>query len=425
MIVAAIIGLLIISLVAGVPVGFALLLSGVAGLAWIGGLPMVLGILETTPAASVSSYELITIPMFILMAELMIVSGVADDLFDTLGRWMERLPGGLAIATALSGAAFGAVSGSSTAAAATLSASSVPTMIRRGYDPAFASGVVAISGTLAMLIPPSIALILYGLLSGANIGALLVAGVIPGILVTLVIVGTVLFLVWRNPALAPRGTGDGQATGNVWSGLSFLGLFLAVTGVIYTGIATPTEASALGAFGALCIAVVKGKLDWRTSRLALYKAARSTAIIAMIIIGAQVFGYFLTLTQVPQEIVASAGQIGAPRWAILLVILFIYLILGCFLDQIAILILTVPVVLPLVLQLGYDPIWFGVLVIVMAEIGLVTPPVGINVFVVSRYTGVPMERVFIGVTPHVIAHFVAIALLIIFPSLVLWLPSTM
>ena len=160
MIVAAIIGLLIISLVAGVPVGFALLLSGVAGLAWIGGLPMVLGILETTPAASVSSYELITIPMFILMAELMIVSGVADDLFDTLGRWMERLPGGLAIATALSGAAFGAVSGSSTAAAATLSASSVPTMIRRGYDPAFASGVVAISGTLAMLIPPSIALIL-------------------------------------------------------------------------------------------------------------------------------------------------------------------------------------------------------------------------------------------------------------------------
>jgi tripartite ATP-independent transporter DctM subunit len=359
------------------------------------------------------------------MAELMIVSGVADDLFDILGRWMRRLPGGLAIATALSGAAFGAVSGSSTAAAATLSASSVPTMIRRGYDPAFASGVVAISGTLAMLIPPSIALILYGLLSGANIGALLVAGVIPGILVTLVIIGTILFLVWRDPTLAPRNGPADEAPGNPWSGLSFLVLFVAVTGVIYVGIATPTEASALGAFGALCIAAAKGKLDWRTSRLAFYKAARSTAMIAMIIIGAQVFGYFLTLTQVPQEIVASAGGLGAPRWLVLIVILFVYLVLGCFLDQIAILILTVPIILPLVTQLGYDPIWFGVLIIVMAEIGLVTPPVGINVFVVSRYTGVPMEKVFLGVTPHVIVHFVAIALLVLFPSLVLWLPSTM
>ena len=419
------IGVLVGALILGLPVAFALLLSGVAGLLLIGGAPMVLGILETTPAASVSSYELITVPMFILMAELMIVSGVADEMFEVIGRWVQRLPGGLAIATALSGAAFGAVSGSSTAAAATLSASSVPTMIRRGYDPRFASGVVSISGTLAMLIPPSIALVLYGLLSGENIAELLVAGIIPGLIVTLVIVATVLVLVWRDPKLAPRAETIQPLEARHWSALSFLVLFVAVTGVIYIGIATPTEASALGALGALVIAALKRKLTLRTLKGAVFKAARSTAMIAMIIVGAQVFGYFLTLTQVPQQIVMLAGALDVPSWVILLIILLIDLVLGCFLDQIAILILTVPVVLPLVIQLGYDPIWFGVVVIVMAEIGLVTPPVGINVFVVSRYTGVPVEDVFIGVTPHVIAHLAAIALLVLFPALVLWLPSTM
>lgn len=419
------IGLLVAALLLGLPVAFALLLAGVAGLLAIGGVPMVLGILETTPAASVSSYELITVPMFILMAELMIASGVADEMFEVIGRWVRRLPGGLAIATALSGAAFGAVSGSSTAAAATLSASSVPAMIRRGYNPRFASGVVSISGTLAMLIPPSIALILYGLLSGENIAALLVAGIVPGLVVTGVIIATVLVLVWFDPKLAPRAEVFEPLEARHWSALSFLFLFLAVTGVIYMGIATPTEASALGAIGALLIAFLKGKLTFATLKKAIFKAARSTAMIAMIIIGAQVFGYFLTLTQVPQQIVVSAGALDVPSWVILVLVLLIYLFLGFFLDQIAILILTVPVVLPLIVQLGYDPIWFGVVVIVMAEIGLVTPPVGINVFVVSRYTGVPVEDVFIGVTPHVIAHLVAITLLILFPALVLWLPSTM
>ena len=191
------------------------------------------------------------------------------------------------------------------------------------------------------------------------------------------------------------------------------------------GVATPTEASALGALGAFVIAAIKGRLTLRTLKGAVFKAAQSTAMIAMIIVGAQVFGYFLTLTQVPQQIVISAGALDVPPWVILLVILFIYLVLGCFLDQIAILILTVPVVLPLIIQLGYDPIWFGVVIIVMAEIGLVTPPVGLNVFVVSRYTGVPVEDVFIGVAPHVVAHLFAIALLVLFPALVLWLPSTM
>ncbi len=425
MIVAIVTLLLVLALALGLPVAFSLLVAGAAGLLLVGGPGMLIGIMESTPAASVSSYELITVPMFILMAEFMIVSRVADEMFEVIGRLVRRLPGGLAIATALSGAAFGAVSGSSTAAAATLSASSVPTMIRHGYEPKFAAGVVAISGTLAMLIPPSIALILYGFLSGVNIAALLIAGIVPGLLVTVVIIATVLFLVWRDPAIAPMAAADAAPRPWSFSALTFLLLFFSVTGVIYLGIATPTEASAIGAFGAFCIAAAKTGLSFPVLREATYKAARSTAMITLIVIGAHVFGYFLTLTQVPQQIVQQVGALDVPAWSILLCILLIYLVLGCFLDQLAILILTVPIILPLVLQLGYDPIWFGVIIIVMAEIGLVTPPVGINVFVVSRYSGVPMEAVFIGVTPHVIAHFAAIAILVMFPALVLWLPSTM
>jgi len=425
MIVALVTLLLLLALAVGLPVAFSLLFAGSVGLLLVGGPGMLVGIIETAPAASVTSYELITVPMFIVMAEFIIVSRVADEMFELIGRLVRRLPGGLAIATALSGAAFGAISGSSTAAAATLSASSVPTMIRQGYDPKFASGVVAISGTLAMLIPPSIALILYGFLSGANIAALLIAGILPGVLVTGVIIATVIFLVWRDPSLAPKVAYPDRARSGSGAAIAFLVLFFSVTGVIYFGVATPTEASAFGAFGAFLIASVKSRFSLSVLTDAALKAIRSTAMITLIVIGAHVFGYFLTLTQVPQQIVLAVGAIDVPAWVILLGILFVYLVLGCFLDQLAILILTVPVILPLVLQLGYDPIWFGVLVIVMGEIGLVTPPVGLNVFVVARYSGVPMEDVFIGVTPHVIAHFFAIAALILFPSIVLWLPSTM
>ncbi|WP_373089003.1 TRAP transporter large permease [Sneathiella sp.] len=419
------VALLVILLVIGLPVAFALLLSAAVGLFLIGGPGLVLGILQTTPSTAVSSYELITIPMFILMAEFMIVSRVADEMFELIGRWVRRLPGGLAIATAISGAAFGAVSGSSTAAAATLSASSVPTMIKHGYDPRFASGVVAISGTLAMLIPPSIALILYGLLSGESIAVLLIAGIVPGLMVLAVIILTVFTLIWIRPSWAPRMDDEFSKESHSVAALLFLLLFLIVTGAIYLGVATPTEASAIGAFGALLIAVGRGTTNLGMLRQAVYRALRTTAMIGAIIIGAQVFGYFLTITQIPNLIISHIGDMDVPSWVILIGIICIYLVLGMFLDQIAILILTVPIMLPLIVHLGYDPVWFGVLIVVLAEIGLVTPPVGINAFVVSRYTGVPLEDVFIGVIPHILAHFVVIILLVLFPALVLWLPNTM
>lgn len=411
----------------GAPVGLSLAAAGAAGLFSIGGANMLLGVLETAPFSAASSYELITVPMFLLMAEFVIVSGVADNLFKTASTWVGRVPGGLGMATAIAGAGFGAISGSSTASAATLSATTIPAMLKQGYEPRLACGAVAISGTLAMLIPPSVALVLFGIIADVPVGKLLIAGIVPGLIVTFTIMATVYFLVWRDPSRAPSGQSYSmmekiRSTAVVGP---MLFLFMAVTGVIYTGIATPTEASGLGAFGAFLLALRTGRVTLPVVMNALQRAARTTCMILLIILGAHIFGYFFTLTQTTQQMVAWVGSMEVRPWVIMTVILLIYIVLGTFLDQIAILILTVPLMLPLVTSLGYDPVWFGVIVIVTAEVGLVTPPVGLNVFVVARYTRRPLGEVFRGVMPHVVAHLFVIALFLAFPQIILWLPSTM
>ena len=411
----------------GVPVGFTLAISGATGLYFLGGLNMVLGVMDTAPLSAASTYELITVPMFLLMAEFVIISGVADDLFKAASTWVGRVPGGLGIATAFAGAGFGAISGSSTAGAATLSSTTIPAMLKAGYEPKLACGVVAISGTLAMLIPPSIALVLFGIIADVSIGELLIGGVIPGLMVTLAISLTVLYLVWRDPSRAPAGQSytfkeKFISLKVVWP---MLVLFMAVTGIIYLGVATPTEAASIGAFGAYLIALFKGKANFSATRQALMRAAQTTCMIIMIILGAHFFGYFLTVTQTTQQIVATIGGWPVDRWVIMAMIILIYLILGCFMDQVAILILTIPIMLPVIKALGFDPVWFGVMVVVLAEVGMVTPPVGLNVFVVSRYTGRPLDEVFRGVGPHVVAHLIVIALFCLFPQLILWLPRTM
>jgi len=411
----------------GAPVGFALLVAGSAGLLSLGGWPMLSGILATSPLSTPTSYELITVPMFMLMAEFVVLSGIADDLFRAAAIWVGRIPGGLGIATALAGAGFGAISGSSTASAATLSATSIPAMLRQGYEPRIACGAVAISGTLAMLIPPSIALVIYGLIADVSIGQLLVAGIIPGLLVSLTICLTIFVLALLHPDKAP--TAGRHSLRQKLASLKVVGpmlvLLLAVTGVIYAGIATPTEASGIGAFGAFLLAAKSGRLNFDSLFRALARAAGTTCMVILIIMAAKVFGYFLTITQLTQTLVAWTGGLDQSRWVILAIILFGYLLLGCFLDQVAILILTVPVALPVILHLGFDPVWFGVIIVVMAEVGLVTPPIGLNVFVVARYTGRPVEQVFAGVFPHVVAHLLLVVLLVAVPQIVLWLPSTM
>lgn len=425
MITATILGLLLLLLVLGMPIGFAMAVAGSAGLYLVGGGTAVLGILTSTPYSTVSVFELLTIPMFLLMGELVLRSGIADDLFRAVAAWVGRVPGGLGMATAIAGAGFGAVCGSSTASAATLSSTSLPAMLKHGYEPKMAAGVVTISGTLAMLIPPSIALIIYGLLADLSIAKLLIAGIVPGILVTLTIILTTYILAKWRPETAPLS--ESMSFREKISLLRVVGpivaLMFCVTVAIYTGITTPTEASALGALGATIIFFLRGHRGEFFRAVA--RATRTTCMIALILIGAHIFGTFFALTQVTQGLIAWVGDLAVAPWVIAVVLIAIYLVLGAFMDQVAILVLTVPVVVPLVGSLGFDQIWFGVIIIVTAELGMVTPPVGLNCFVVSKYAERPLGEVFAGIVPHVIAHFFIIAILLAFPILTLWLPNQM
>lgn len=423
----AVIAVLFVLLAVGLPVAFSLGLAGAFGLWLEGGTDMLLGILATAPGSALSSYELLTVPMFLLMAEFMVASRISNTLFDAIACWTARLRGGLGIATAITGAAFGAISGSSTAAAATLSTSSVPSMIRQGYDARFASGIVAISGTLAMLIPPSIAIIFYGLLSGADVGKLLIAGLVPGIMVTLAVILTIRVMIWRNPALAPdRGrTSWSEKFTSLRVAGPFILLFLLVTGSIYLGIATPVEASALGAMGALVLTAISGKLSQKVFVRAVGNALATSAMIGLIVVCSSLLGYFLTITGATRSLVTTISESGINPYVVLAALVVIYLIMGCFLDLLSILILTVPLVHPLIESLGFDAIWFGILVILLIEIGMVTPPIGLNLFVVSRATGQPVSDVVRGVVPHIVAHLILIAIIIAFPQLILWLPNSM
>jgi tripartite ATP-independent transporter DctM subunit len=427
MILTLVLGTLFVLLAIGVPVGFAMASSGSLGLWMLGGMPMLLGVLKTSPLSASSTYELITIPMFLLMAELVLVSGVANDLFKAAAAWTGRIPGGLGMATALAGAGFGAICGTSTASAATLSATSLPAMLKQGYEPRMAAGVVAISGTLSMLLPTSVALVIYGLLAEVNIGKLLVSGIIPAILVTMTIMATIFLLAVQDPRRAPvsAGTSFSEKFRQLRSVGPMIALFSVVTGVIYTGIATPTEASAIGASGALMLAIHSGKATPRLLLHAFQRATVGTCMITMILVGASIFGYFFAITRTTHDLVGWVGSLNANRWVIIVLILSGYIVLGSFMDQIAILVLTVPVVLPLIKSLGFDPIWFGVIKIVTAEVGMITPPIGLNCFIVARYANRPVSEVFQGIVPHFIAHLFAIGILVAFPIVVLWLPSRM
>lgn len=411
----------------GAPVGFAMAFAGSVGLMIVSGSAALFGILQTAPLATVSSYELITIPMFLLMADLVLLSGVADDLFKTASAWVGRIPGGLGMATALAGAGFGAICGTSTASAATLSSTSLPAMIRQGYEPKMAAGVVAISGTLSMLLPTSVALIIFGLLAEVNIGRLLISGIIPAILITLTIMATIYFLVWQDPTRAPgtKSVPWRERFALLWQVSPMVILFSIVTGTIYLGVASPTEASAFGAFGAFVLALIRRRITPETLYKTLLRACHGTCMIITILVGASIFGYFFTLTHVTQDLVAWVGTLPTSRWIIITLILCGYIVLGSFMDQIAILVLTVPIVIPLIKTLGFDPIWFGVIKIVTAEVGMITPPVGLNCFIVARYANRPVAEVFRGTLPHFIAHLIAIAILVAFPSIILWLPSQM
>jgi tripartite ATP-independent transporter DctM subunit len=420
-------GSMMLMMVLRVPIAFAILAAAASGLALVVGPDALMGVLESAPLSAVSNFEFVTVPLFLLMAEFVIASGVADGIFNAAAAWVGRMRGGLAIATALAGAGFASICHSSTAAAATLSSTSIPAMLRANYEPRLAYGVVAISGTLGMLIPPSVALVLYGLIADVNIGRLFIGAVFPSVVVALTIILTIVLLVRLMPDAAP------PAKVHTWQekwqslkvAMPMTLLFLAVVGFIYTGVCTPTEASALGAFGAWLLAFSMGRMSRGKTLHAAYRAARTTCMILLIVMAAHVLTYFLVLTGVTEMLLASVRNSGMPAWGVLIVVYALYLVLGCFLDLAAMLVLTIPVVLPLVKAMGYDPVWFGVVVVVLGEVGMLTPPVGLNVYVVARVTGVPVNEVFRSVWPHVFAHLVAVGVLTLWPQIVLWLPGTM
>ncbi|MCD8504946.1 MAG: TRAP transporter large permease [Burkholderiaceae bacterium] len=418
---------LLFLLVLGLPVAVSLALAGALGIFMLNGVDSVVGILATAPGSALGSYELLTIPMFVLMAELMGLSGISSDLFRAVAVWTNRLKGGVGISTVITGALFGAVSGSSTAAAATLAKTAIPSMLSQNYQPGRAAGITAMAGTIAMLIPPSVALIFYGLLSGVNISALLIAGIVPGLLVTLVL-SLVIRVTVRNDKL-----NSDSETNYSWAdrfkslkvAVPFVALFGAVTGLIYTGVATPVESSAIGAFAALVYTVLNRTCSWSGFKTALINTCAVTAMIGLIIVCAQIFGYFVTMSRFAHDLASFVGASDLPVWAFMAIIIVLYLVLGLFLDLISILILTVPIMMPIVAQLGLDPIWFGIIVILLAEIGIVTPPVGMNVFVVSKISAIPLNDCFAGVVVPVIALLGLIIVLVIWPEITLWLPSTM
>lgn len=427
MLLASVIVLLFALLLIRVPVGFAIGIAGAVGLYLYGGVPVLLGVLEVTPHSSVAAYTLSPIPLFILMAQFVLISGIAQDVFEAARVWVGKTPAGLGIATTLAGSLFAAISGSSTAAAGTLSSTSIPEMTKQGYDTRLANGLVAVVGTLAAMIPPSIMLVFYAVLAEQSVGQVLVAGFFPGLIITAALILTTLALVWRNPSLAPaaQSYSFSEKARTLGSAGPIVFLFALVIGTIYLGVATPTEAAALGAFGALLIAVFSRKLTWQRTREALVEATTASVMILMIILGAFIFGYFLTATQVTQNLVAFIGGLALPSLVIFAIIAAIYIVLGFFMDQIAILALTVPVVLPVIEGLGFSPVWFGVMVVLLVEIGLVTPPLGLNVFIVARTAGRPTEEVFRGVIPFVIAMLGLVVVFTMFPGLILWVPNSM
>jgi C4-dicarboxylate transporter DctM subunit len=420
--------LMLVLLLLRMNIGFAMGIVGFVGFVLLTSFSAGVSMMGMVTYKSGSSYTLTVVPLFILMGLFSNSSRMGYDLYQTIYRWIGFLPGGLAMATVVACAGFAAISGSSLATAAIMGMVALPEMKRFNYDNALATGCVAAGGTLGILIPPSTIMIIYGILTEQPIGVLFIAGILPGILLTLLFLATIYLLTKRNPLLGPAGPRYSwkerflalKDTGSI------IFLFALVIGGLYTGWFSPTEAAGVGAFGALAIVVVKGRLTRSNLISSLREAALTTAMIFTILIGANILGYFMTVSQIPESLSRWIVSLGLNRYVVMSIICIIYIILGCLMEGMAIMVLTLPVVFPLVLQMGFDPIWFGVMVTLFIEMGLITPPVGVNVFVISGIAkDIPMYTIFRGIVPFFFAMVICMIILIIFPQIALFLPHTM
>ena len=409
-----------------VPVGMAMGLVGVTGYGMLVGAGPALKLVGQTSMRTVTDYTFGVIPMFILMGAFVSVSGVSRELFRAANTLLGHLRGGLGIATIVACGGFAAICGSSVATAATFSTVAYPEMRRYGYPQSFATGVIASGGTLGAMLPPSTVLAVYGIITQQDIGKLFAAGILPGILAMSMYIMTIVVTVLVRPRLLPAGTPSSwgqrlRGLRDVWAPLL---LFAFVIGGLYGGLFTPTEAGGMGAGGAFLLGMLRRRLSRQDIREALLQATRTAAAVFTVLIGAILFGYFLTITQTPQKVTGFLTGLGLGRYQVLALIMLMYLALGCLMDAMAMIILTVPIIFPVVTALGFDPIWFGVIIVMTVELGLIHPPVGMNVFVIkSVVRDVTFTTIFKGVIPFVITDILRLTILIAFPVIATYLPS--
>jgi C4-dicarboxylate transporter DctM subunit len=418
---------LIILLFCRMWIAFAMALVGFLGLLYLNDFDRAGVILGTVPFSRVGFYPMSALPLFILMGIVVGEAGLSGDLYETAYKWLGRLRGGLAIATVFASGAFAAITGSSSATAVTMGKVALPEMVKYNYDPKLATGTVAAGGTIGILIPPSLGFILYAILTEESIGRLFMAGIIPGILEVIFYTITIIIMCQMNHSLGPRGTGSSvkekiYSLRNTWPVLT---LFLLVIGGIYGGIFTPTEAGAIGAFGAIIITIAMRRLNGRGLISCLSQALESTAMIIILVVGAFIFANFMAKSKLPFALGDMVTNLMVSKYVVLVLIIFVYIILGMFLDIFSSIVLTIPIIFPVVVAMGFDPIWFGVIMVRVMEIGLITPPIGMNVFVLAGVTDIPLGTIFRGIVPFVIADICHVALLIAVPQLSLFLPDTM
>ena len=419
---------LVVLLFSGMPVGFLLALLGFIGFALVVTPDAALSLLARDFYTNFSAYSLTVIPMFILMGQIAFYAGISRRLYDFAYTLVGRWRGGLAIATTVACAGFAAICGSTNATAATMGTVALPEMKRYHYDPKLATGCVAAGGSLGILIPPSVVFIVYGIMTQQSIGKLFVAGILPGALLTLSFIVTVYLMVRIKPSLAPPGEKVSlkDALGSLWGVAETLLLFILVMWGLFTGFFTPTEAGAVGAAGALIVALVRRQLSWEGFKNAVLDTTRTSAMVMLIVTGAAVFGHFLAVTRIPYDLANWVGGLNVSPTTVVALIVVIYVIGGCFIDSLALILLTVPIFYPVVLSLGLDPIWFGVIIVLVTQIGVISPPLGTNVYIIKGVAGdVALGDIFRGVTPFIVAMIVCTALIIAFPQIATLLPGLM
>lgn len=424
------VGLLLALLVTGMPIAMGAMLAGFLGIWYLAGIEPALVTLGTAPFSRAATYVFLIIPLFVLMGYVAFEAGLAKNAFETAKRWLGHIPGGVAMAVIAGNAAFGACSGSSIAATATMGKISLPEMERLNYSPRLAAGVIAATGTFASMIPPSGMLVVYAIMSEVSVGQMLLAGLIPGF-ITAVLYAALLYLrIKRNPSIAGGIMASSswrerfRSLPQIWA----VGVIaVVIIGGIYTGIFTPIEAAGISAFVSLILLLIRKRLkSWASFKEALLSTGKTTAMIFFLIVGFVIFAHFVALSRLPSSIMDWIFALGLNRYIVLALIIVVYILLGMVMDALGILLVTLSVTLPIITTLGFDPIWFGVIIVKLCEIGAVTPPVGINVYVVKGIApNIPMGDVFWGALPFVIADVACLVLLIALPQIVLFLPNTM